>query len=767
MLFRSEDMQDAIEKANKTFETFVKTDDEPRMIGKETCVGNGPFKECTQYKGDDSLELTIKNFISENEKVKEYAKRKILEIWLNGTDMPSFTDLGLPDVVSVAENIDLGLGVSLVPGEYNNFSAVLDAIKEQIAEIAATRVYEKIKKSDEIMTEELEATLADINDWSGSKLCLPGDGEAELSPACVDGLNVDLKYNYTLNVNYLAPKIDEEDIKEGRGTITLGHKTMIKNIITPTSDNRSILESAGIELKDIFGVPNEDLIDTDSEYFVALPARGINNTSAENKNICQYAVSSSDNGGCDYMAPKEPLASLPPLREIFYFSGADYHDVPKKKMKDKIKYAPSIATLLDFKYEDEKFEYLPEVWRYILARPNMRNDGKYQQTFIERAYGKDKIIKYIQGFDNGKMRLLLARGGVFPCKLEGKTIDLWFDANIEKNKDKIEKVAFQYSNGSNLNNSCKDVGFYKEYIQHLLADFDPTKKDNKNLALADISKKGLQSTNDDYSELAQFIYIDKVPRRRAEDGERETILYRELLKNAFEKTISKDQKDSKNNVERQLAEGISFKRNVMGSFLENVNKEFLARKSKENSKEDIKSVLKTLCSKIHEFGNVIGDEGGLEGDEKLDKCAEIIMSKDEDNDNQTGGLALSPEDNKYDVKSCGVSNSYYDTIYCMLDNMKAEKVNEATVEYGNIMRDFSEEEIDIVSERLDEIKNTIASLETDKNEVTTIQPGYDAEKTSEAVRKATADRNGALNAAESAITSMDNQNRNVAYCPIY
>ncbi len=772
---KAEDMQDTIEKANKTFETFVKTDDEPRMIGKETCVGNGPFKECTQYKDDDSLELTIENFISENEKVKDYAKRKILEIWLNGTNMPDFDDLGLPDVVSVAENIDLGLDVPLKPGKYYSFSAVLDEIKEQIAEIAATRVYEKIKKSDEIMTAELKATLADINNWSGSTLCLPGDGEAELSSACVDGLNVNPKYNYTLNVNYLAPKFDEEDIKEGQGSITLGHKTMIKNIITPTSNNRSILESAGIELKDIFGVPNEDLIDTDSEYFVALPARGINNTSAENENICQYAVSSSDNGGCDYMAPKEPLASLPPLREIFYFSGADYHDVPKSKKRPKGTidvdvYAPSIATLLDFKYEDEKFEYLPEVWRYILARPNMRNDGKYQQTFIERAYGKDKIISYLQGFDNGKMRLLLARSGVFPCKLEGKTIDLKFDANIEKNKDKIEKVAFQYTNNSRLNNQCKDVAFHKEYIQHLLADDNNAKKDKDNTAYAKIEKEAQQGVYNNFSELAQFIYVDEVPRRQAVDGDRRVILYRRLLSNVFNRITSKD--DSKNNVERQLAEGISFKRNVMGSFLENVNKEFLARKSKENSKEDIKSVLKTLCSKIHEFGNVIGDEGGLEGDEKLDKCAEIIMSKDEDNDNQTGGLALSPEDNKYNVESCGVSNSYYDTIYCMLDNMKAEKVDKAIDEYKSIIgedgnKKFSPEEIDIVSERLDEIKNTIASLEEDKNEVTTIQPGYDADKTREAVDKAKVDRQGALNAAESAITSMDNQSRNVAYCPIY
>ncbi len=771
----AEDMQDAIEKSNKSFEAFVDPDDATRMIGKEVCVGEGPFKECTQYKGDDSLELTIKNFIS-NKDVKEYAKEKILELWLNGKNLPSFASLGLPDVLSVAEDIDIGLGLSLAQGEYSSFNALLDAIKEQIAEIAAKKVAEKIQKADEIMTEELEATLAEINDWSGNKLCLPGEGEAETNPTCINGVSSDTKYDYTQNINYLEPDADIDDIKENVGTITIGHKKLIEDIATPTPTNKDILEKSEIELREIFGIPNEDLIDTDSEYFVALPARGVKDDTNQNtdEKICNYENPSNDNSGCDYMAPKEPLASIPPLREVFYFSGADYYDVPKAKKKPKGTigvdvYAPSISTLLDYKYEDEKLEYLPEVWRYILARPNMRNDGKYQQTFIERAYGKDKIISYLKGFDNEKMRLLLARSGVFPCELERKTIDLMFDANIEKNKDKIEKVAFQYTNNSKLNNQCKDVAFYKEYIQHLLADNNNAKKDKDNTAYAKIEREPLQGVSNNFSELAQFIYVDEVPRRQAVDGDRNIILYRRLLSNAFNKLTSKKKDDQANDVTRQLAEGISFKRNVMGSFLDNANKEFLARKSKDNSKEDIKSVLGALCSKIHEFGLLLGDEGGLEGDEKLNACVDMIMSKDDDNDDDTVSLAASSADNKYDVMDCTEHNSksYYETIYCMLDNMKADLLKSAKSDYAKIQNDFSDVEKEKVQERLDEIKAYLDAFATDANEIVVIQPGYDGEKTKTEVNTAKANRSAALKAAESALLSMDNQNRNVAYCPVY
>ena len=56
------------------------------------------------------------------------------------------------------ENIDIGLGISLAQGEYSSFNALLDKIKDQIAEISAEKVVEKIQKADAIMTEELEAT---------------------------------------------------------------------------------------------------------------------------------------------------------------------------------------------------------------------------------------------------------------------------------------------------------------------------------------------------------------------------------------------------------------------------------------------------------------------------------------------------------------------------------------------------------------------------------------------------------------------------------
>ena len=76
-------------------------------------------------------------------------------------------------------------------------------------------------------------------------------------------------------------------------------------------------------------------------------------------------------------------------------------------IRDRENGAPSLSTLVDRKYKNtegvEPVEYLPETWRYLLATPNMRNEPtpKYQQTFVERSYGKDKLKDYINNKDIG------------------------------------------------------------------------------------------------------------------------------------------------------------------------------------------------------------------------------------------------------------------------------------------------------------------------------------------------------------------------------
>ena len=219
-----------------------------------------------------------------------------------------------------------------------------------------------------------------------------------------------------------------------------------------------------------------------------------------------------------------------------------------------------------------------------------------------------------------------------------------------------------------------------------------------------------------------------------------------------------------NNVDKQLAETVSFKRNVIGSFIENVDAEFNAKKNMNKSKQDILDTLKVLCEQLGEHGSFVETQAGLEGDAKNEACAIAIM--------ENGGLASSSSDNNYDVstKDCANVNSsrgYYASIFCALDGVKAQKLTEARKLYEGIMSRYSDAEKDNVKERIVEIENYIGAFEEDAEEVSVISPGATRESTKEAVRTANANRKTSIKTDEAAITAMDNQSRSTAYCPVY
>ncbi len=745
----AEKAQDKIEKENEDFEDFVAEDDGPRMKAK-----NG------KYKGDDDLMVTIAAFYQNvnNKKIDDadarkeaikYAKNKINEKWLSNTDAISnvLSNLNLPSEVKVGEILNLGMNVTLEAKTYTSFNQIFKAIKDAIINEAASQIVDYIAKSDRIIHQEIEGAVEEVNAWSGTRLCLAGEGDDVVSPSCP---NTGSAYDIWVHKNYLTRDAVSEyknsNEEPENGKITIGHLKLIEDLATPSSSNRAILEDAGIDLRVLFGIPSNNVITTDSEYFVGLPARGMSNTSAQ-EGVCTYGADSSKNAGCDYMAPREPLATIPPLREVFYFSALDYEEIPTSK-----KHGPTISSLLNFKYQDEDFEYMPEVWNYILARPNMRRDGKYQQTFVERGYGQNKIKDYLENdnFDNKKARLILARGGVYPCVLSGRVIDLEADNNI-KDVRLTSRTGSIPQGASRV--QCHDVGYYNQtYIQHLLADFDSSKKDSKNLALDKIKSGSNVGMYTKYSELSQFLRAD---------GKK--IKYRQLAEDSFKYLLNK--KNQKNNVDRQLAETVSFKRNVMGSFLENVNAEFNARKNMDKSKQDIFDTLKVLCEQLGEYGNVVGNSADLEGDEKFEACAKEIMDN--------GGLADSASDINYDVstKSCADANAsrgYYTSIYCALDEIKTQKLEEARRLYKAIDSSSRyERDRARVQERLTEMKNYIEAFDADPNEISVISPGATRDSVVQAVKTADANRKTTLKTDNAAITGMDNQSRAVAYCPVY
>ncbi len=551
----------------------------------------------------------------------------------------------------------------------------------------------------------------------------------------------------TLNRNNELCMYKDSNSKTEDGYITKGHMKLIEDLSMPTINNVTLLNESGIDLRKLFGIPSLSTISTDIEYFVGLPARGllaeitkVNGKDVEDASIrCKYSKNVSEyNDGCDYMAPREPLPSLPPLREVFYFSALDYEETPKSGK------GPAISTLLDYKYADEKFEYLPEVWRYLLARPNLRNDGKYQQTFTERGYGQNTLKEYLDEFDNKKSRLVLSRGGVFPCKTGGYIIDINSADDVEGVK--YSKRTGTLPSGVAPNAKCKDVNMYKDkYVQNMLADFEPNpkKKDSSNPALQ-TSVKGTSDTElyTNYSELSQFL----APKKKQ-------IIYRPLAENAFKYLL--DKKKQKNNIHRQKAEAIAFKRNVMGSFLENVNAEHNAKKNMDKSIQDVRDTLSALCEQIHSFGEVVGNEKELEGDEKTNACVDHIMAN--------GGLASGSEDNDYNA----TKENYYTSLYHKLDGWKDEKLKEVDRKYNEVIKKFSDAEKLSVEERLKEIDAYIGAFKKDKNELVTIQPGDNKDIVAENLKTAEVDRAAARTTDEESITSMDNQSRSVAYCPIY
>ncbi|MBR5154633.1 MAG: hypothetical protein IKW58_02800 [Alphaproteobacteria bacterium] len=727
----AEKAQDEIEKVNKEYEEFVSK--------------NGYRMTVNKFKGDDGLTETIHRAIAKKE-VKPFAKEKIESLWLSSNNVnkaaQSLSSLGLPTPLVFAEEMDFGMGVKLSPGTYTSLTTIINQVKGQIAEAAATIITQKIDKADTITTKEMEDAVEEVNKWSGNTLCLEGEGDDVVSPNCKGGKNItaDAQYFDIMKYeNYMASdglKDGQIPSKENGGIITQGHLDLIQNLRKPTPENEELLANSGVDLGKIFGIPNDEIITTDNEYFVALPARGVANTSP----TCTYTESDYHlNDGCDYMAPREPLASIPPLREVFYFSALDYEDVPRSDKKR----VPTISHLLNYKYPSEKFEYLPEVWRYLLARPNLRDDGKYQQTFIERGYGQNEIIDYLKEFKDAELNTITARGGIYPCRLSS--------AMDVKGAGSVKKIAFKTRSSipaGAASLKCTEIANYKGKLQHLLADFNPRAKTNP--ALQSYSGSTAESMYLTHSELGQFLAPHSKKRLK----------YRDLLKDAFTilQDVKKESEDS-NNFTRQMAETVSFKRNVMGSFLENVNIEIGANKNRKKATEDVKATLRTLCEQLHEYEKFVGNEENLEGEEKLNACVDVIMT-------QKGGLAKSSEDNDYDIKASS-PNSFYKTVFQNLDGWKDENLNKAKKELNNLKSIFSKDTQNRVSERIEEIEVLIKSLEADKNEKVAIRPGDTADEVKKAIKEYDAQRPLALDKEEEALISMDNQSRSVAYCPVY
>ena len=642
---------------------------------------------------------------------------------------------------------------------------VAEQIREQAIKEAAQYLQQTyIPNADKTIKEEIDAAAEEISDVM-DKWGVSGEDDAVPSEEI---------YEHT-NYEDGGDIVGESAMSGKSPLVTEEHYALIEKL--KQAINPSLMEEAGIKLSESFGIPEN--ITTDNDYFVGLPARGLytNTIPTFGKPVSELTPSADENtdsnNGRDYMAPHRPLLNLAPLREVFYFSALDYDDVPKKDNK------PSRSTLVDKKYKHtttesaETVEYLPETWRYLLATPNFRDNGQYQQTFVERSYGEDKLKDYINNADipNAKeehYRAIIGRAGVYPCKLgkkdnNGKIVDTVLNKIIDVGGgDGVGDMSFKQRSsipsGATVQ-TCQEVAGFNSGLRHLLADHAEEESDSKALQGSLGSTSEPMYTN--YSELGQFL-----------NGNLE---YRPMLRNIFDYLLDDNNQD--NNIERQRADLATYKRNVIGSFLEAVNAEHNAEKTMDNNKEDVVAALESLCTQIHALGESIAGEELCEdtddsecAETSASECAQLIM--------ETGGLAKDASDDVYDV-DCGSadSGSYYEQIYCRLGELEDEAIQKAKHGYtdedtgtaykGRETLEFNAGDEERVQERLTKMDNYFDALAVENAEVATIQPDETGATMVEAVKEALANRDALRAAEEEGLTSMDNQSQAAAYCPVY
>ena len=784
--------QEKIEAENELFEKKLEVQndgsDPARMESREWCSKKralGVF--CKDHSNDyqfDNLSWTMARVlystvdkndhdgVNDDAQVQSDLKGIILdsieERWFSGGKWGQYPAmLESNGVVSKFVIANGALAAQGIPDGVYTPASIASKLKDIVKEDAMELIKDKyIKDADTTIKEEVDSAADEITAVM-EKWGVTGEEGTEPSEEI-----------------YIHENYADDGEANGGQSVTAEHYALIEKL--KQAENQAKLDLAGIKLEESFGIPAD--IATDDDYYAGLPARGLYTitvpTFGKQKEELIPSISEDvdSNNGRDYKAPRKPLLNLAPLREVFYFSAMDYDDVPKKDNK------PSLSTLVDKKYKHtttesaEAIEYLPETWRYLLATPNFREEGLYQQTFVERSYGTEKLKDYINNADipgakESHYRAIIGRAGVYPCKL-GKQDNKGKIVNISSGKvidvgggDGVGDMSFKQRSsipsGATVQ-TCQEVANHKSGVRQLLADHNPL-DENDSKALQKSLGKTDEPMYEKYSELGQFL-----------NGNLE---YRPMLRNIYDYLL--DSKNQDNSIERQRADLATFKRNVIGSFLEAVNAERNAEKTMDNNKEDVIDALENLCLQMHNLGESVSGEELCEDtsdsecvNAKAAECAQLIM--------ENGGLAKDSSDNVYNVNCVtkAEAGSYYDQIFCKLDELKNEAIRKAKqgysdelgehVGYNNL--EFNENDKDRVQERLDKIENYFAALgapidgkdgKGDPDELATIQPDATGSSAAEAAKEAEANKTAVRTAEEEGLMSMDNQSQAVAYCPVY
>ncbi len=742
----AEKMQTEIENSNDTFENFMEDKEgnaksyRMKTKRKEICYKPKPLGLGCKKNGKDHERLEYEDVATTLQKVIYYEGSLDAAI-KKGLNDKFFSAANLADMGSLLSKLGVPAkfyvdntfaAINLASGEVA-VNTLIKKVKDALVEASAVQVKKIIETSDDAALDEIKKAVKEIKSHTD---------KYSLSGSTTETPNHDI-YN-TSKYKELREK----------------HLDLLEDLRKP--NNPETLAAGITDLSEVFGIPTKaELIDIlqeeqdisddkiyDSVYFVGLPARG---------NTYEGITADDKNAGRDFLPPKSPMLGLPPLREVFYFSAEEYSDIPQENGK------PVLSQLLNGKYCDEhnicKEEYLPEIWLHLLASPNMRGDRQYQQTFVERSFARENINKLVKNqisnmsvpnADPRHYRTIIGRSGIYPCKTDNMIID------VDSNGDNVNNIEFVKRNAAPLSMEnlpqCQEVvtkinnvcGSKSGKLCHLLADHGKNAEDTQ-----DLKKVSTKPMYEKYSELGQLL--------------KENLAYNPLQEKIQKYLQDSDENKVKNNIMRQKAERASFKRNIMGSFLNAAIAEDKANKAVIQNEDDLKERIGELCTQIHEVGIYLDKEQDYQVTEKRyadlsevgDECADTIMK---------AGLAASVNDNNYDV-NCNLQNdSYYSQIFCALDRVKDERLEFVKAKKKEIKK--PENKL-VVDEQLAAIDNLIQAMEKDSNEYVEILPDTNSTEMGEKIKKAQADRDAEIISVEEGLKSMENQTQSAAYCPLY
>ncbi len=800
-IVEAQNAHNLIEYSNQDYENFVEPLDDTAKR-----MRNSKEKDCKEYViakwtgfcmpgklvavtyDKDNLEETIKQFYNSGSTLESHV-RKFVEEQINKLDIKSKISSIIADEFYLGGTLGetlAGAGLNSIGLKTGVADTVVSVIKEKVIEHTVNEIVNTITTTDTNVQKEMERATKLINDVAqklGVSSESDGTGEIDIMYGANYGYTVDNNGNRTPN------------------KITNLHKDMFTELETEW------LLGDAVNINDVYSIPvlsedekvqhqhnvgNHPLVD--DEYFVGLPARGV--------------IEDDEDSGRDYTAPKGPMMNLPPLREVFYYSPLDYDDVPKegykKGKKKKERFSPSISHLLKYKYDtygEENWEYIPEVWRYMLAIPSLREDGKFQQTFIERAMEDNMLNNHIGNNDtsgyNNAYAQIIARAGVYPCKLGSRIIDVKATMDIkekQKTADVLKGYDMEYiyttPKDGDQYPQCKEVQLSgSNKIKHLLADEDKNTSSLKRKDIAKISKM---------SELGQFLDVDRKYRWFLQE------IYK-FLTDTTKKKRNKTPPNQINNVWRQLHDLSAYKRNLFGSFLDSVTAEKDAKTNLDNAEYQLKEVLAQLCEQVHELGVMVGDTSKT-FEEITNKCKDCedcddICSESALSTQKTQicvnyifdkGLAKNIDDksygsSEYKTEYNGIKKSdevIYSEIYFMLDEVKdnlltteqefpsdpKEPDKKVSMKYKDVMEELKSDYYDKkekkwdtrIEDRMLAIETMHTSLTTDKDEIAYITPDDKVD-----VEKAKKNKEQSFKSGEEGLKGMDNQSKIVPYCPSY